>query len=249
MRNVLVRLFALQLACSAFCFGQTKIHLQDISAKGSPIQVSGSVLFEDDASKRIRFSYLIEGSLANVSNRSVVLMIIRFASGGLKGPGLDYSYEKDYFFSLGVFEVGKVEDFRSSPIRFGSPTVNGQPIAQDDDISSAPIVTAQVVFVQFVDGTTWGDLGRGRESLLVRNQTQRELVRLERVLQNGGEQALTDELSKQDSTLLCINSLVSECRGKGDSCMADGLHSMIDAARRHEHDIEVKSSALLVDRQ
>src|SRR5579872_3600655 len=162
MRNALLPLLALLLVCSIFCSGQTRIHLQDISAKGSPVQVSGSAFFGDDATKTIRFSYLIKGLFANVSNRDVVLMIIRFASSGLKGPGLDYSYEKDYFFSPGVLQAGKIEEFRSSPIRFGSPTVNGQPIPEDDDIPSAPVITAKVAFVQFLDGATWGDTERGR---------------------------------------------------------------------------------------
>jgi hypothetical protein len=36
MRSAAVMSLAIQLTCSAACFGQIKIALQDVSAKGSP---------------------------------------------------------------------------------------------------------------------------------------------------------------------------------------------------------------------
>jgi hypothetical protein len=245
MRNALVLFFAMQLTCSGVCSGQIKMHLQDISAKGSPVHVSGDALFEDDVAKTIRFSYRIEGSVANVSSRGLVLMVIHFTGSGLKGPGLDYSYEKDYFFSSDVLEPGKIEVFRSAPLRFGMPTVNGKAMPEDDDTISTPVATAQVIFVQFVDGATWCDAGRGREPLVVSDQTWRELGRLERVLADAGEQALKNELSKSDNLLPCIRSLFESCSNGASSCFADGLRSMIEAARQHESG--VKTKATLVD--
>lgn len=234
----------MQLACSVFCFGQVKMHLEDISPKESPVHVSGDTFFNDDASQRIRFSYRIEGSVANVSNRGLLLIVVHFTSSGLKGPGLDYSYQKDYFFSSDVLEPGRIEAFHSSSLRFGMPTVNGKPIPEDSNISSTPVVAAQVMFVQFVDGSTWGEVETGHEPLVVRNQTAQELARLERVLGEQGNQALKDEFSKSDTALPCIGAMADHCKGKAASCLADDLHSMIEAARQHQADLSAKSASL-----
>jgi hypothetical protein len=244
MRNVLVLLFAMQLTCSVVCSGQIKMHLEDISPKESPVHVSGDALFDDDASQTIRFSYRIEGSVANASNRGLLLIVIHFTSSGLKGPALDYSYQKDYFFSSDVLEPERTEAFRSSPLRFGMPTVNGKPIPEDGNISSTPVVTAQVMFVQFVDGATWGKVEIGREPLIIRNQTVQELVRLERVLREQGDQVLKDEFSRSDNALPCIGLVMDRCNGKAASCFADGLRSMIEAARQHQADMSAKSASL-----
>lgn len=242
MRNASVLLLAAQFTCSVFCFGQIKMQLQDDSVQAGPLRVSGVVSFEDTPSNVIRYSYQIEGSIANLSSKGVVLIIIHFGSTGVNGPGLDYTYQKDYFFSSDILQPGKTESFRSSPLRFGRPTVNGHPVPEDNTQEiSPPLATAKVVFVQFIDGSTWGDANNAHEALLVRNQTLRELGRLESALNQKGEGALKDELVRSDNLLPCIGSVVSSCDDKPASCVVDYLHSMIEAARQHEIEINMKS--------
>jgi hypothetical protein len=163
-------------------------------------------------------------------------MVIHFGSTGLNGPSLDYTYQNDHFFSSGILHPGKAEGIRSSPLRFGASTVNGQPVPEH--ASSAPAATAQVIFVQFVDGSTWGDSDAGREPVVVRNQTLQELGRLQRVLGEAGKQALKNELFKSDNPLPCISSIINNCSDKTASCLADGLRSMIEAAGRHQIDMK-----------
>ncbi|MGA2234436.1 MAG: hypothetical protein ABSG23_03110 [Terriglobales bacterium] len=242
MRSAAALSLAIQLTCSAICSGQIKMRLQDISVKGSPLHVSGAMLFEDDASKAVRYSYQVEGSIANMSGRGVVLVVIHFASSGVNGPSLDYTYQNDDFFSSDILQPGKDERFHSSPLRFGAPTVNGHPVPDDLDARSAPVATAQAMFVQFIDGSTWGDADLGREPLVVRNQTLTELRRLQRVLAQEGEQALKNELSKSENLLPCISAVMDICSDKAASCLAAGLRSMIEAARQHQIDMKAKSA-------
>jgi hypothetical protein len=206
--------------------------------------VSGIGLFNEDTSNVIRYSYQIQGSAANVSGGGVVLLVIHFRSSGLNGPGLDFTYLNDHFFSSDILQPGTDENFRSSPLRFGVPTVNGRPVPEDVAAGSVPVVTAQVVFVQLVDGSTWGDADLGRDPLVVRNQTLRELGRLERVLEEKGELAFKSELSKSENLPPCIGSVVATCNHEAASCLADGLRSMIEAARQHQIDMKPKSAFL-----
>ena len=220
------------------------MRLQDVSAKGGPLRVSGAMLFQDNASKTIRYVYQIEGSVANVSGKGIVLMVIHFRSTGVDGPSLDYTYQDDRFFSLDVLDAAKVESFRSPSLKFGAPTVNGQPMQEDVDTKSGPVATAQVKFVQFIDGSTWGDPQSGRELGIVRNQTVQEISRLKRVLADSGEQALKSELSKIDNPLPSVGSVIHDCDGKAASCVADGLRSMIEAVRQHQVDTKAKPAGL-----
>jgi hypothetical protein len=229
-------LLAMQFASMAICSGQIKIRLQDVSAKGSPLQVSGTVSFEDDSSKPIRYTYRPEGSIANVSGKGVTLFVIHFEAGGVNAPGLDYTYDEERFFGLDILEPGKTESIHNSPVRFGASTINGQPVPEDVGPDAVPAATAEVTFVQFVDGSTWGDPEAGHKSLIVRTQTFHELTRLEQVLEEGGERALKAEVSNMDIRFQppCIGNLVRSCNNRAASCLADGLHSMIQAARQHE---------------
>lgn len=242
MRYIRLAIVAIQLSLFT-CYSQTKVELHDISTEPSPIHVSGIVSVSDDASRAIR-SYQVNGKFHNISNKDVALIIVRFASDDKSGPNLDLTYQKEYFFSVSPLGKAGSDDFSSALVRlkFGPPV--SQPAQQSQlDASATPTATAETVFVQFVDGATWGDSEAAEEALAERRETLRELGRLENVLQDRGAQALKEELSKLDSVPLCIGLLVNSCAGKSDSCIADGLRSMIGTAQQRQHDMELTSSA------
>jgi hypothetical protein len=122
--------------------------------------------------------------------------------------------------------------------------INGEPLPESYYGGSTPVVTAQITFAEFVDGSTWGDVETGREPLIVRSQTVQELSRLERVLREQGEEVLKDEFSKSDNALACIDSVMDRCSGKAPSCFVDALRSMIEAVRQHQTDMRPKSAYL-----
>jgi hypothetical protein len=201
----------------------------------------------DDASKSIR-SYQVDGRLHNTSNKEVMLLIVHFAGNGTSGPTLNFTYQKEYFFSLNVLGKESLEDFHSAMVRLKFPPV-GQPIQERQvEGSAVPAASAETVFVEFVDGTTWGDSELAQDAFDERRETLRELGKLERLLRDGEEQALKEELSRQDgSALPCINSLVSSCSGKADSCLMEGVRSMIEAANHHQFGMK-RESSVLIDR-
>jgi|SRR5215813_954952 len=231
------------LACSAICSGQIRVQIEDISDLASPVHISGAISFDDDASRVIRYSYQVHGLVANASKLGVMLVVVHVEGGGLNGPSLDYTYQKDYFFDPNILQPGKEEEFHSSPLMFGAARVNGQVVSEDNIGGPGPTATAQVMFVQFADGSTWGDGESGKEPLTVRNQTIRELDRLEGVLKKDGDQALKKELS-ESANLACIDSLISGCRDKLDSCLVDGLRFMVKTAKQHEIEMKAKSGVL-----
>jgi hypothetical protein len=239
-------LLALQLTL-ATCYGQVQVKVRDLSAHVSPVEVSGILSFNDDPAQRFRYSNQVEGYLRNKSGKDILLVVLHVCGSGTRAASLNLTYQKEYFFGLNVFKRGESEPFHSSLARFGVATVNGQPIldGENERGSRRPRATAETVFVQFADGTTWGNSESAGDAFIVRKQTLQELGRLEGILRDQGEQALREELSSSDLLLPCIGSLRSSCSGKADFCLADGLRSMIESAQQHQRTIQVESSALV----
>ncbi len=205
--------------------------------------MSGVVTFEDDASEVIRYTYRVEGSVKNLSGKAVVLMIVHFESSGVHGPSLSEIYLEDHFFGSDVIESGNLENLRSSPSRFGDTMVDGQPVEYTAEDGALPTATAQVVFVQFVDGSTWGDAELARVALDDRKRTLEELRRLEVVFRTGGEDVFKKELPKNGNRP-CINSLLNSCKDNTNpNPLHDGVSTMIEAAERRQ--VEMKSAAVL----
>jgi hypothetical protein len=215
---------------------QQRYELVDASGHRSPVHIAGYVTFSDDSSKVTRYSYQVDASAANVSNKSVLLLRLRFQTSGGSAPGLDDVYENDYFFGEGTLAPGALESVHLAPYGFSAPIVNGIPLVETADPSTPrPTATAQVEFVQFTDGSTWGDRDAAAEVFRLRRATVRQLTALEQTYVQSGEQAFRGELSRE-TLLPCINSLQAACKNNLDysRCALDGVEGMLEATRNHK---------------
>jgi hypothetical protein len=212
-----------------------RYELLDTSGRRSPIQIVGRVTFRDDPSKVIRYSYQVDALATNVSNKSVLLLRLRFQTSGGSAPGLDYAYEDDYFFGDGTLAPGVSDSVHSSPFGFGAPVVNGIPSVETADPSAfGPTATARVEFVQFTDGSTWGDRDVAAEVFKARRATIRQVTALKEVYVHSGEQAFRRELSKE-TLLPCVNLSRAACKDNLDysRCVLDRIEGTLEAARNH----------------
>jgi len=237
-----IALLSFVFGAPAFCRCQIRIPLEDVSDHRSPLRVSGQVFFQDDPSQAIRFTFRVEASITNVSNKDVVLSVIHFEASGVNAPGFDFRRSDERFFGLGDLLAGGVESISGPTSRFGTPKVNGQPVSEEVDPDTVPVATAEVTFVQFVDGSIWGDADVGRQLILERINTLKELNRLEQVLYEQGAEIFIHELSVSYASLQysAINALVSHCKTDAPRCLVDGLHSMLQTAT--ERQAEMKDS-------
>jgi hypothetical protein len=174
-----------------------------------------------------------------VSRKGILLTVVRFQASAVDVPGFDNSYEMDRFFGPAVLQAGGLEKIKDLPISFGGQFVNGKPVSAEVGPAVHPKATARVTFVQFVDGSTWGDVDAGREFILSRRSTLGELKRLQQVLNVQGTDVFASELSDSAATFQFpgIGALMSECKSKAGSCLIDGLHSMLQAAAEHQADM------------
>lgn len=219
-----------------------EISLQDISNTGSPVILSGYVVFSDDDSKVTRYRYELSASATNLSNKPILLMVIRFhASTGGIAPGYSQTYNDDLFFSDKSLapDTSALVGFSSS--RFGSPLVNGQRIAPAESNIGPSSATGHVDFVQFADGTFWGNVESAAGPLHDRQSSLKELFLLEQIYGNGGDSALAEQLiAPNSSSLVSQLKYVCESKQAGSNCVQENVRRLIDFAKMNEAALEIK---------
>jgi hypothetical protein len=238
-------LIALLIGCAAAAPQQAEkeslVSIVDRSSSGSPLVIRGNVTARDNPTNPLRYS--IEGkiSLTNVSSKPVFLTVVSLQ--GTNVPGINDRWSDDYYFSE-PFEPQAIEDREWT---FG-PFVSRMEVKSDEgskwvDIqperSTQQKIAAWVLFVQYADGSTWGDPEKAKDALEERNQSIRKLRTLELVYRRQGEKALVDELLKP-TFLPAILSLQNQCKNTDDkSIVVDQLLRMRAASDEHARMLKV----------
>jgi hypothetical protein len=213
---------------------ERQIELHDVSGATSPIRVSGRVAFRCDSSNSLPFSYKVSFAARNVSAKSIVMMALHIDAMGLGGPGHDEKYLQDYFFSDAV-APGDSDIHDSQQGSFGQ-SVNDKPMTCAEPDPN-PLASVKVEFIQFGDGSTWGDPAFAKAGFERRREMLAELDRLEHVYEQAGADAFLGEFQQQDN--FTIHVLKNHCLGKEASleCLDQGILRMLGAARTHEADM------------
>jgi hypothetical protein len=219
----------LSLASSAFCFvEQIKMKVTDASDSGSPITLSGEVVFTDAQTSPTPYSFQATASATNVSGRDILLVVVSFEVTGTHKFDLLETDQQDYFFSPHPLRPGAAQEFDPFSARYGPSA------GRTDPEQTEPQATARLEFVQFADGSIWGDADSAEQTMEFRKETLTELNMLQKVYRSGGGQAFTEELSKP-SILPAINALKDVCsEKKNDSgCLVDAMTRVIQDAKQH----------------
>ena len=175
----------LLLACG-LVFGQ---QLQDVSAKGSP------------ASLLVKHNDAVMGPYAaarNNSNKGILAMVAIVRTTDENGRVVPCDSYMDYAFKSGVL-APKEERFAClmEPADEGAKVTNAE---------------GAVLFVQFDDGTIWGDPNAGKELLAARPPKLAFLQKLVETYYQSGEDAFTALLnegtngSPEDVLAACLKS-------------------------------------------
>jgi hypothetical protein len=204
--------------------GQAPLQVLTARQNGVPVLLSGTVTPADSRRARVRYSYKVSISATNVSDKSILLMITRVDINRELGEDNSLSTTErslttvdDDFFSSSLFDPGATrctEDF--DPAATNMPGHSLAPFGDAPfDLGAEPPKTAavaSVLFVQFADGSTWGDRKAAEEALHERSLTVDRLTFLEEVYRTKGEQPFLIELLKpsQPVTVAALQELYRE---------------------------------------
>lgn len=172
---------------------QTKhstLPVQDASEPGSPFAVTGTVTIRETLSgDRLESAFSDTISVRNVSNKTVLVAVFQLdVKPAYAGPESD-TRQYECFFARDVIPPGHDHDI-SRPSS-GSISVELMTPGRLPDVPRAQLRT---LFVQFTDGSTYGEQTHARHILSLRRQTWQHLKRLDRIYAHQGEQEFVQEL-------------------------------------------------------
>lgn len=242
LKNLPLRLFQLMLVLlfalgNGFCYeSELAIKLVDVSADNSPIRVSGQVMFSENNPKAGHYSYSVNASASNVSDRSILLMIIDFQANGRSGWGYHHISRRDYFFEPNLLKPEAVENVDQPPLSYGLTSTDDK-TDMEGDTRLEPKAIAKVEFVQFEDGSIWGDKDSALDALDNRAQTLHLLNILEQTYIEAGEPEFLNKLATTSGIFL-IDALKSACKEKGSSnyfdCTHNGIVRLLETAKKYD---------------
>lgn len=235
-----MRLRFLPLFC-LFLLSQTSLGQQQASevpvenvTEGSPLEATGKVLVQETvAGNEVNSSWEGENVVAkNISNKPILLLI---CSIGAVGPRAGYeggvAMIMDFFFHKRMLEPGD-----TFPLGMGETGLVGM-VINPLDKARDPKAGFRVEFVQFLDGSTFGDPAIiAKEAFARRTTTLRALQKLDRTYSEQGEQEFRAQLEKELASphhggLWKIGETEEE---KGTSAAISQVREMLGLAKERE---------------
>jgi hypothetical protein len=210
------------------------ISVVDRSSRGSPLLVKGDVTAKDKPTEKLRFSIAGRVSLTNVSSKPILMTIVSFEGTNVQ---LNYRWSQDYYFS-DPFEPQSTEnhEWTSGPFvsRMEVKSEGGSKWVDLEPERGAPQkVVASVLFVQYADGSSWGDKQEANTVLAVRRESVKKLMALASMYREKGETAFVDALS-ECTDLPAISSLQYFSQRSDDkSKVVDRLFRMLATVDEH----------------
>jgi hypothetical protein len=200
----------------------------NISEHDSPLRVVGKVLFRANPAVP---TYEVEAAVKNVSKKDVLSwsMLVRTSDGVLH-----FTSSHDYFFTGDVLVPGVSAGVTSGSINLVAHPQADVPAREERPSSNRAVTaSAEIEFVRFQDGSTWGDSDIETEAFQARSATLQKLQSLQRVYAERGTKAFLDALA-EPTMLACVERVNADCKANNDdsSCAREAIERMLDLATR-----------------
>jgi len=165
----------------------------DTSEGGAPVSLSGTATvqldpFQAPVQGELQPRLVFHISAKNVSENDILLTVMRIevlgASQEPLEPSSSHSRSDDWIFASRLFaaHTGNAIEMVDYPPRKQPPAAG---------------VNLELVFVQFADGSTWGDPDEAKASLAEREVCLKELMDLARTYQTEGAAKFASSLTRQ----------------------------------------------------
>jgi len=210
MRFCVVMLYTLcVLPSAALQQGLFSVPIVDKSGAGAPLEVSGTLtLRESLRANELEWSWGEKVTVKNSSEKAILLFGATISEVGrystpegrraALGSGPTYRLEDDRFFSETLIEPGESLVLRDT--KPGVPNVGCcvNPLSE----TQAPSAEYRLYFVQFADGSVFGDPAEAKDSLAIRQIILRGLKVLLQSYEDGGELVFASKLNDLRSYMI-----------------------------------------------
>lgn len=201
-----------------------EIAIADRSAKGSPVAISGLMAYSDEGRAETPYSVQFHQTAKNIGSKPILLLVIGDRTTLSQNEADQYT--NDFFFSGGNFDPDNTIDVSMLGPNYGPP--------HQTDYVPRFSPNAQVEYVEFADGTHWGDPDSARDAYASRNLTLTELHKLRDAYQRQGDEAFIAELSRSENDDLPAIYSLKHVNNASDMEEAEGKAlKMLAAATAH----------------
>ncbi|HSA92046.1 MAG TPA: hypothetical protein VLE48_03475 [Terriglobales bacterium] len=169
----------------------TTVQLQDISAVGSPLDITGTVTMSEQINAdTLTYSFEDRISARNISDKTILTMVlwveVFYPHGQIERDVRQY----ECFLAPDVIAPGQVEPIAKHG---GGATVVRLGAERDSVPARAEI---RAMYVQFLDGSVFGLPQFGEDILRLRHETFVTLKRLDETYEHRGEDAFLNLLNE-----------------------------------------------------
>ncbi len=170
------------------------VPIEDTTVPGSPLQVSGQASFDETVVANGVTSHRSEDVTArNISAKPILLIVASFQEAGPKSSGEDVEIVADRFFREKAVLPGEIVSLWHRP--FGEHYIS-EPFRLDPSQKRPAKAQFSLRFVQFSDGSTFGEPRAAKKWLDGRNSTLISLKHLRQIYDEQGEPSFLQALEK-----------------------------------------------------
>ncbi len=174
---------------------ETILPVVDRSDPGSPLRISGTVRLRETASAHTATTTLVEEDIVaeNISSKTILALVAWLDVTPTYTAPQRSVKQYECFFASDVIKPGEQHSL-------SDVSASGHTTMEDYSRQRAPKTPKaeiRVVYVQFLDGSTFGQEAFARHLLAVRRIAWQHLRRLDRAYKRGGEPAFLEELSER----------------------------------------------------
>lgn len=211
---------------------QVTIPAQDVSSPGNPLAIAGSVQISETTTGRlVQTSISSNINAKNISSKTILALVVSIEVSPVHAAMRRSTKEFDCFFGPDVIKPGDQESF---------PEPSGRATTEPYDPSSSPRTpeaNVRVLYVQFTDGSRFGDETFAGHLKELRRITLQNLRRLDRAYRRGGETAFVEELNETVSPIEVNNFLETirrTQRARGTQAALAQVQTELRFAKEHQ---------------
>jgi hypothetical protein len=218
------------------------VPLVDKTGSDSPLEVSGRVLLRETArANELEWSWQDKVAIKNVSSKPILLFVATFTEIGrhpapagrhsAPGNGPTYEFDNDRFFSETLVQPGEVLALRDTTP--GTPNIACciNPLAEVRD----PSAEYRLHFVQFADGSSFGDPAEAQDALALRQTIMKGLRELIQSYVELGASGFSAKLKEPStfSTTGVHGQILARYQDGGVPAALGDAQRMLATAERH----------------
>jgi hypothetical protein len=170
----------------------------------SPLRLSGTVTAKDQGLGVLRYSLERKLVGTNLSKLAILLAVIHLKIADMSVIDSDNILEDDYFFGPNVIAPDATKSFDGTIGPFGKSIGSGV-----IDRVKEPEATAAVMFLQFADGSVWGDRDRAEHVMQLRKDLWEGLQSLRNTYQAKGQKEFVARMLQPTNLAVLSNGGVA----------------------------------------